>query len=89
MAAEEPPTREDKIRELIRWESTDAEAVASQLLARVREADKKGLTCGVVVCFVHADDDGKRGYEAACSKLPIEVVNWAADVIKDHIRVNQ
>lgn len=82
MAEEERGAREDKIRDLIRWESTDAEAVAQQLLARVRMAQKAGLTCGVVTCFVHADGEGQRAYEAACSKLPVEVVGWAAEVIK-------
>jgi hypothetical protein len=82
VAEEERGTREDKIRDLIRWESTDAEAVAQQLLARVRMAQKAGITCGVVTCFVTADGDGKRAYEAACSKLPVEVVGWATEAIK-------
>lgn len=78
----EEKSGEDKIRELVRWDSVDVEAIASQLLARVRMAQKAGLTCGVVTCFIHADAEGKRGYEAACSKLPVEVVGWAAEVIK-------
>lgn len=82
MAEEERGSREDKIRSLVRWDSTDAEAVASQLLARVRMAEKAGITCGVVTCIITADGDGKRGYEAACSQLPTEVVAWAAEVIK-------
>lgn len=45
-------------------------------------AEKAGITCGVVTCIITADGDGKRGYEAACSVLPVEVVAWAAEVIK-------
>jgi antitoxin (DNA-binding transcriptional repressor) of toxin-antitoxin stability system len=78
-------TIEDNIRQLVRWNSADAEAVAAQLLERVRAGQKQGLTMGVVVCLVHAEADGKRCYEPAFSKLPVEVSAWAAKVIQHHI----
>lgn len=79
-----------KIRQLVRWNSTDAEAVAAQLLERVREGQKQGLTVGVVVCLVHEGKDGTRCYEPAFSKLPVEVSAWAANVIRHHInKVNE
>lgn len=76
---------DEKIRQLVRWNSTDAEAVAAQLLERVREGQKQGLTVGVVVCLVHADEDGQRCYEPAFSTLPVEVSLWAAEKIRRHI----
>ena len=76
---------DEKIRQLVRWNSTDAEAVAAQLLERVREGQKRGLTMGVVLCLVRAEADGKRCYEPAFSKLPVEVSAWAAKVIQHHI----
>jgi len=81
---------DEKIRQLVRWNSTDAEAVAAQLLERVREGQKKGLTVGVVVCLVQAGKDGERRYEPAFSRLPVEVSAWAANVIQYHInKVNE
>lgn len=81
---------DEKIRQLVRWNSDDAEAVAAQLLERVREGQKRGLTMGVVVCLVHTKADGTRCYEPAFSKLPVEVSAWAADVIRHHInKVNE
>lgn len=81
---------DEKIRQLVRWNSADAEAVAAQLLERVREGQKRGLTMGVVVCLVHAEADGNRCYEPAFSKLPVEVSAWAAKVIQHHIdKVNE
>ena len=76
---------EDNIRQLVRWNSDDAEAVAAQLLERVRAGQKQGLTMGVVMCLVHTKADGTRCYEPAFSKLPVEVSAWAADVIRHHI----
>ena len=83
-------TSDEKIRQLVRWQDTDAEAVVSQLLERVRKGKKQGLTMGVVVCLVHTDAEGKRCYEPAFSKLPVEVSAWAANVIRHHInKVNE
>lgn len=76
---------EDNIRNLVRWNSDDAEAVATQLLERVRAGQKQGLTMGVVMCLVHAKADGTRCYEPAFSKLPVEVSAWAAKVIQHYI----
>lgn len=76
---------DEKIRQLVRWNSDDAEAVATQLLERVRAGQKQGLTMGVVMCLVYAKADGTRCYEPAFSKLPVEVSAWAAKVIQHYI----
>lgn len=75
----------EKIRKLVRWNSADSEAVASQLLDRVQEAAKQGLTCGVVTCFIWANEEGERTYEAAFSTLPVELAMWAKDAIERKI----
>ncbi len=80
MAEEKPPTSEDKVRQLIRWGSADARAVAEQLLEKVKDGEKRGLTVGVVTCFIHAAEDG-RCYEVGISTLPVEVSFWAAKEI--------
>jgi hypothetical protein len=76
---------DEKVRSLVRWNSADAEAIAEQLLERVRRAKRKGLTVGVVTCLVHADESGDRCYEPAFSTLPVEVTNWAAESIKRRV----
>jgi len=70
----------DKIRNLVRWESTDALALVEQLREKVIDAQKRGLTIGVVTCFIHAAEDG-RAYEVGVSTLPVEVSFWAAKEI--------
>lgn len=71
---------EDKIRNLVRWGSADARAIAQQLMEKVIDAEKRGLTIGVVTCFIHAAEDG-RAYEVGISTLPVEVSFWAAKEI--------
>lgn len=49
-------------------------------MEKVLEAEKQGLTIGVVTCFIHAAEDG-RAYEIGISTLPVEVSFWAAKEI--------
>lgn len=66
-----------KIRQLIRWKDTDAEALAAQTLESVRKIKAEGKLVGIVTCVVTGTDEGNI-YDVGFSKLPVEVVQWAA-----------
>lgn len=75
---------DEKVRDFVRWEGTDALAVAEQLRARVLLGQAKGFTLGVVTCIVWQDPERPgNSYEIACSRLPVEVVAWAGELIHE------
>jgi hypothetical protein len=77
----------EKVRKLIRWDSSDPAAMLDQLQERVRTAMKAGKSYGVVVCCIERDDEaGKTTYDAGCSPLPVEVIVMAAEIIKDQAK---
>lgn len=73
------------ITPLVRWDDTDAEAVAAQLLERVRAQRRDGLRCGIVACLVLTTEKGNV-YEVGVSHMPAEVAAWAATVIQNKIQ---
>lgn len=79
---------EEKIKRMVRWKSTDAAAIAHQLIERIEAAQKDGKTVGAVVCFITDVGEG-RTYEVGVSTLPVEVSFWAAKEIAKHIEAIQ
>jgi hypothetical protein len=76
----------DKIRHLVNWNSADAESIALQLLEKIRDGKKRGMTVGCVTCFVYSEEpDKERYYDAGFSVMPIEFALWAYESIRRKI----
>lgn len=73
---------EDKVHQLVRFDSTNAQSIAQQLLENVTRRVRNDETIGVVVCTVLKLEDGSNQYEVAFSDLPTECVVYAADKIR-------